>query len=476
MRTTDLAIVGAGPAGLAAAAEAARHSMSVTLLDDNPLPGGQYFRQMPAAFRRFARSFFDKDDQEAADLFRVIEHPSVSYLPNTVVWDSPEANVLAFARGVDSGRLRAGCIIVAAGAFDRPVPFPGWTLPGVIAAGGVQNLLKGQRVLPGRRVLVAGNGPLLLVLARNLRRAGATVLEVLESAPLHRVWRELPKLLAAPAIFRRGLGYRASLLRAGIPVRTGETVVEARGQEEVAEAVVAPIDPAGRVDRSRARSIRLDTLVVGFGFTPSVELSRLLGCAHRYDPLRGGWLPVRSGDLETSVAGVFAAGDGAGIAGVEVALTEGRLAGLAAAVRLGRCRPADAVNIARPLRARLARLSRFREGMDRLYAPPESFLGLLAPETIVCRCEEVTAGEFFQLLSEGVQSVNALKALTRTSMGRCQGRNCLGPLAALVARESGCAPADLVLPPARPPARPIPLEDLLHESLPPPVAPEMLLP
>jgi NADPH-dependent 2,4-dienoyl-CoA reductase/sulfur reductase-like enzyme len=465
VKTTDLAIVGAGPGGLAAAAEAIRHSMSVTLLDDNPSSGGQYFRRTPAAFRKIGRSFFDNDETKAGALLQVTDHPSVSYLPNSTVWDFPDTHVLAFARGADSARLHAECIIVSPGAFDRPVPFPGWTLPGVIAAGGVQNLLKSQRVLPGRRVLVAGNGPLLLLLARNLHHAGARVLEVLETAPLYRrVWRELPRLLADPAMLCRGLGYRASLLRAGIPVRTGETVLEAHGKDEVTEAVVAPIDPAGRLDRSQARSIQLDTLVIGFGFTPSVELTRLLGCAHRYDPLRGGWVPVRSSDLETSVAGVFVVGEGAGIAGVEVAMTEGRLAGLAAAVRLGRCHPADAVRIARPLRGRLARLSRFRQGLDRLYASPDTYLGLLTPETVVCRCEDVTAERVFHLLAERVHSLNALKALTRSTMGRCQGRNCLGTLAALVARELVCAPADLVLPSPRPPARPIPLEDLLQDS------------
>jgi hypothetical protein len=346
-----------------------------------------------------------------------------------------------------------------------------------MTAGAVQNLIKGQRVVPGSRAAVVGNGPLLLVVAAGLVRAGVCIETVSEAAPVHgRVWAQAARLAAAPSILRLGASYRAILLRAGVPYRTGETVVAAEGDGEVRAVTLAPIDAAGRPERARARRVEVDTLVVGFGLAPSVELTSLLGCAHAFDPLRGGWLPVRSPALETSVPGVFAAGDGAGIGGVELALVEGRLAGLGAALRLGRAKPGRAEARRRSLVACRARLDRFRAGLERVFAPPASYLDILTEDTIVCRCEEVTWGELGARLAEDHGATATvmvrLKAATRAGMGRCQGRNCLATLAAIVARAQGLAVGELAWPRVRPPARPIPLGDLLHEPIPPAVLPD----
>jgi len=246
----------------------------------------------------------------------------------------------------------------------------------------------------------------------------------------------------------------------------------------VRAVTLAPIDPAGRIERARARRVEVDTLVVGFGLTPSVELTRLLGCAHAFDPLRGGWLPVRSPALETSAPGVFAAGDGTGVGGVELAQIEGRLAGLGAALRLGRAKPGQAEARRRSLAARLGRLDRFRAGLERVFAPPASYLDLLTEDTLVCRCEDVAYGELIARLGDYAARTGAatgmlgLKAATRTGMGRCQGRNCLTTLAAIVARAQGVAVDRLTWPRVRPPARPIRLGDLLHEVIPPAVLPD----
>jgi NADPH-dependent 2,4-dienoyl-CoA reductase/sulfur reductase-like enzyme len=475
---TELAVVGAGPAGLAAVAEACRHGVTTVLLDDNARPGGQYLRQGPAtrsaASQHSLRPGPGAEAAWASDLFASASHRLVTYRPGTVVWGAPEPRVLAFAGSGDGDRLRAELIIVATGAIDRAVAFPGWTLPGVITAGGAQNLMKSQGVLPGRRVVVAGTGPLLLVVADSLRRAGARVVEVLEAAEQRHPWRWLPRLAAVPALLRRGLRYRAGLARAGIPFRTGHTVIEARGADAVREVVVAPIGARGHVDRRRARTLAADALVVGFGLTPAVELTRLLGCEHTWDTGRGGLIPRRSADLESSVPGVLVAGDGAGIAGVESALVEGRLAGLLAAERLGRCPPPQARATA--LRARLARLARFRQGVERLHAPPPDFLALLTAETVICRCEEVTAAGVFGALERGHASADALKAATRAGMGQCQGRNCLRTITEILGRVFGCPAGDIAMPRPRPPARPVRVGNLVGEPLPPARPPEIPLP
>jgi thioredoxin reductase len=471
MIETDLVIVGAGPAGLAAAGEALQRGLTVTLLDDNPTPGGQYFRQPPPSLARGAHVDRDADHARADVLFRALQHPRLRYLPGAVVWDAPAPGILAFARGHDSGRVHARGTIVAAGAVERAVPFPGWTLPGVMTAGGVQNLVKSQRLLPGQRFLVVGNGPLLLVVADSIVRAGGTVVELAEAAVGIRAWRSAAGLLAAPRLLRRGLAYRAALRRAGVRMRAGHTIVEAHGDDDgVTEALVAPIDRLGRIDRARTRTLAVDTIVAGFGLTPSVELTRLLGCRHRWDARRGGLVPERSAELETSLPGVFAVGDGAGIGGSEVALVEGRLAALYLASRL---HGGDADRDERRLRARLARLHRVRDAITALWAPPRSFLELLTVGTTVCRCEELTVRDLGVALDDGIEP---LKARTRVTMGRCQGRNCVATICALVARARGVPLAEAEPPRARPPARPIPLGDLLHEPLPPARPPEMSLP
>ena len=473
MIDADLAVVGAGPAGLAAAAEASARGLSVVLLDDNPIAGGQYFRQPPAALRRAHSVSPDAEHRRAEALFRAIENPRVRHLSDAVVWDAPEPGVLAFTRGTESGRVRAPLLVVASGAVERAVPFPGWTLPGVLTAGGLQNLVKGQRLLPGRRFLVAGNGPLLLVAAHSILRAGGTVVSVADAAAMTGARRHAARLLAAPSLLRRGLGYRTALLRARVSLRTSTTIVEARGADEVTSAVLAPIDPAGRVDRSRAESVEVDTVVAGFGLVPAVELPRLLGCRLHWNALRGGWIPERSADLETTVRNVLAVGDGAGIGGAEVALAEGRLAGLLAAVRAGRSVPDR--EIARQ-RATLARLHAVRDAIATLWTPPRSFAGLLTPDTIACRCEEVTVADLTRAIGEGFDSPDPLKAVTRATMGRCQGRNCLATITEMLAHAHQVPVADVEPPRARPPARPIAAADLLHEPLPPPRPPEMILP
>ena len=370
-----MAIVGAGPAGLAAASEAVNHGLSVTLMDDNSQPGGQYFRQLPHQFHRAHRI----RSGLAERLFKVIDHPRLHYLPDCVVWNVPDPGVLAYAAGADSGRVRADTIIIAAGATDRPLPFPGWTLPGVITAGGSQNMIKGQGVRPGEHVVVAGNGPLLLVAATTLLDAGATVRAVVEAAPFQRkAWLRLASLSRSPSLLAQALSWRLRLAAAGIPFLTGQAVIEAHGESALEAVSVASIDHRGSISRTSVTTLQADCLVLGNGLAPAVELTRLAGCAHHHDPLLGGWTPRRSADLETTVPGLYAVGDGAAVGGMELALAEGRTA--VSAALLQRSPSASLLRRRRDLARRLGRLDRFRAAVADIFAPPETFLELITPE------------------------------------------------------------------------------------------------
>ena len=451
----EILVIGAGPAGLAAARTAAAYGARVVMIDDNRQPGGQYYRHPASEPLRAVRGDLFDEAVRGADLLAAVDRPGVRYFPGAVFYGFFDDGIAAFAHEERINRLTPGATVVATGATERPMPFPGWTLPGVMGAGAVQNLLKGQRMLPGRRILVTGNGPLTLLAAANLVRCGAVVVEVLEAAGNRPSAAMMPRLLLEPAMLARGIGYRAVLARHRVPFLSRHVIVEAKGGVRVEAAVVAPIAADGTVDRARARTLAVDTVVAGFGLVPASEVTRSIGCAHIHDEAKGGWIPVRDADLETSVPGVFAAGECAGAAGVEKALLEGELAGLAAAIKVGAAKGAGAETHRRGLQRRLARLMAFRAAVEEIYRPPASLLALMCDDTVVCRCEEVTLAQARRWVQLEVTEANSLKAVTRMSMGRCQGRNCLPTLACLIAAETGTDIADIPLPRPRPPLKPI---------------------
>ncbi len=464
MRPVECVVVGAGPAGLAAARTAARHGVSVTLVDENAELGGQYYRQMPEAFASPDPLRLARETVEGRGLIEEVRALGVDVRAGAVAWGIFDRRTVAVATGETTERLEAEALVLATGAYDRPVPFLGWTLPGVMTAGGVQNLMKAYRVLPGRRVLVAGSGPLLLVVAHHLLEGGAHVAAVCEAAPLDGLWRYALRLLPHLDFVQQGYRYRQAIRDAGVPFLTGHVIRHAIGQAEVSTAVVTPCDADWRPLPGPERHYDVDTVVVGYGFVSSVELSRLAGCEHGWAPRLGAWVPVRDRDLETTVPGVFAVGDGAGVAGSAVALAEGHLAGLAVTRRLGRAGGRAAADAAARARGRLLHLAGFRRVMDELYRFGPGIYALADDATPLCRCEEVTVGEAREAVRDGATHVNEVKAWTRVGMGRCQGRMCGPALAHLIAAATGRSATEAGAFTPRPPAKPVPLATLAHEA------------
>lgn len=457
----ELAIVGAGPAGLHAAVAARQTGLSVAVIDAYPGPGGQYFAQPPAPFQSGDRT----PHQVAADsLFDRFAASGARLLSDTLVWGAFAADgggwELALYSGGVASSLVAQALILAPGAYDRPIPFPGWTLPGVLTAGGAQSLVKRQRVLPGRRVLLSGTGPLQLAVAATLVRAGAEVVGVLEGASIG-----LDTLRHAPAMWgqwerlREGWEYLSTLWAAHVPYRTGWSVVEARGDGAVQEAVIARLDAEWRPVPGTERTLPVDTVVIGYGLLPSTQLARLLGCATAYRREAGAYVLQRDGRMQTSLPGVYAVGDGAGIGGAELAGIEGEIAAVAAAERLGRLGAGDAATRIARLQPRLAKEQRFAVLLERLFTPGAGLYTLPAEDTPICRCEGVTAGQIRAAVADGVRSLNELKGVTRIGMGNCQGRICGEMAARLIAQAAGeDAPAGQFT--VRPPIHPLPLSVL----------------
>lgn len=468
VNAVDVLIVGAGPAGLAAARTLVDLGIAVHVVDDNEQGGGQYFRQLPASFKVLPGTRLHRDQPRALSALSVLAHPLVTYWPATTLWAMSDTREFSYARAGTTGRLRARTVILATGAHDKPAPFPGWTLPGVVSAGGCLNLIKGQGIVPGRTVALAGNGPLLLVAAYSLIRAGVRVVAMAEAATVGAMLRQAPGLVASPALLRLGLKYRAAVLGAGVPFLSGHAVVSVGGTAGVERIDLAPVGLDGTPRSGRVRSFEVDAVVTGYGLTPSTEFARMVGCAMQYESLLGGWVPQRSASLETSIDGIYGAGDGCGIGGVEVATVEGQVAAFSVAAQLG---VSVETSSAAALR-QLGRLNRFRGALGRAYRLQHE-LQLATDDTTICRCEDVTRARLRAAAREFDGNVWRIKSATRVSMGSCQGRNCLSSCAGIIAQECGMALKDLPPPRMRAPARPIPLASLLGETLGPAREPDV---
>ena len=452
----EIAVVGAGPAGLNAALAAAQAGAQVALIDGNRQPGGQYFRQ-PSP--EFGVRNLSPHQREGRELWHQVAQAGVQLICNTTVWGAFEENTLAL-HNVDGYRyLQARAIILANGAHDRPVAFPGWTLPGVMTAGAVQTLLKDQHILPGKDILLAGTGPLQLVLAAELVRAGARVVAVLEASPMaQRGWRQLGALWGQWERLGEGLNSWLTLARHGVSYHTGWGIVQADGQDQLEQVTISRLDGNWRPISGTERKIACDTVCLGYGFIPFNALSRLLGAEQAWHPELGGEIPVRDEQMQTSIPGVYAVGDGAGIGGARLAAIEGRIAGIAAAAQNGH--GAASEQAIRQLQPALARERRFQQMYASLFTPGPGLDELSRDDTILCRCEEITQAEVRQAIACGAESANEVKAVTRTGMGNCQGRLCSHLIARLIARETGRPVSDVGLYRPRPPLFPVPIPTL----------------
>jgi NADPH-dependent 2,4-dienoyl-CoA reductase/sulfur reductase-like enzyme len=463
LKEADLAIVGAGPGGLASAVEAARAGVRVVLLDENPAPGGQIYRRRHDSIEVLGSRSLGPDLKRGQKLLAEFDpiQSMVDYIERALVWGIFDDNTLAFVRNGTSHPIRFRKLILSIGAYDRPVPFPGWTLPGVFSAGGAQVLVKGQRVLPGEKILLAGTGPLLLALAYQIIRAGGHVVAILEAGRMQG-WRDLGLgLLGQRTLLLDAIRYLRTIRKAGVPLLRKHMILEARGHGRVEEAFVAEVDENWRPEPGKGRVFSVDTVCLGYGFVPSTELTRLAGCSHRYEPLLGGWVPERDLLMETSVRGVYAVGDSAGIAGSLAAVEQGRIAGISAARSLGYLSTQETGRRIEAPRTRLNRVLRLRRALDRISVPQPGLYELATDNTVVCRCEEITLREIKEAVAEGATEMSEMKRMTRMGMGLCQGRMCGPALQEIIARLTGLAPSSIGHLNPRPPVKPVPLSALV---------------
>jgi len=455
----DILVLGGGAGGLNAATAAARAGATVLLVDERPEPGGQFYKQ-PLAIPALAEEIAG-DGQFAGGRALIAEAVAagVEMRRGVQLWGAFEPLDLMIFDGQASRLCRPKRLIVAAGAYERALPLPGWTLPGVMTTGAAQTLLRSYRVLAGRRVLLAGNGPLNIQVALELARAGAEVLAVVELAPKPGVWA-LPSLgrmlTSTPALAFQGLRQIAELKHRGTAMLHGSVL---SGVTQIAGGLRAEVKLWPAADGVRA--FEVDAVAMGYGFQPSNEILRALGCAHRFDSARGHLVTERDADGRSSIAEVYAVGDCAGLGGAPAAEAEGVIAGLAAARSLGFALSAGQQQAVAAARTALRRHRRFQSGLWQLFAAPRLLAELAAPDTLICRCEELSRAEIEAGIAPGSESIGAVKRQTRSGMGRCQGRYCGPVIAALSAERRGEALSEAGHWAPRPPVKPIRIGDIV---------------
>lgn len=447
-------VVGAGPAGLRAAEVLAEAGLRPMLIDEARRPGGQIYRQPPSGAERPAEALYGFEAGKATALHGLLARlgDRVEHRPETLVWSALENRLdLLGANGFET--VEFDRLVLATGAMDRILPFPGWTTPGVFTLGAAQIALKAQGVAIGRRVALVGAGPLLPLVVHQYLKAGAEVVAALDVTPFAAKVRHGFGLLAEPATLLKGLWYTARNVLAGVPVRSGVAALRVEGGERV-EALVWT-DAGGREHR-----VACDAVGASFGLRSEAQLADLAGCGFVFEPLTRQWIPERSPAGRSSRPDIYLAGDGAGIGGADVAELQGERAALALVEDLGR--PVDAARIA-AIEGRLARHRRFRVALEQAYPFPDHIAAAIGDDEIVCRCEGITAGALRKTATErDTREMNRLKAFTRCGMGRCQGRVCGQAAAEVLSRAHGVPVESVGRLRGNPPIKPIPIKEALR--------------
>ncbi|KCB34136.1 pyridine nucleotide-disulfide oxidoreductase [Bordetella hinzii CA90 BAL1384] len=454
-REFDVVVIGAGPAGMSAAIRLREQHMRVLVVDEQPAPGGQIWRAVETVAGTRTGRLLGDEYRAGAALAEHFRQCGAVYEPQTQVWQIETGWHVYMTRGGRAQAVRADQVLLAIGAQERPAPFPGWTLPGVLTVGAAQILLKTSNQVPAAPVWVAGSGPLPLLYMAQLLRAGGQIAGWLDTSAPGAWRRALPWAGAALASWgdiRKGLGWLRELKAAGVRRVRGVTGLRALGEGALREIEYTLAD--GSLRREPA-----SVLLSHEGVVPSIHMTRALECAHHWDARQSCLAPDLDDWGQTSREGVYVAGDAAGIGGALAACARGELAALGMALRAGRMTAQAAGQAAAPLREKLRGLLRIRPMLDEMY-PPRAGIFNPPDETIVCRCEELTAGDIRRAARIGQPGPNQVKSYTRAGMGPCQGRQCGYTVAHIVAAEERRPVSEVGFYRIRPPLKPLTLGEL----------------
>lgn len=452
MMQVDLIVIGAGPAGMAAAVQAEKFGATVLVLDEQAEQGGQIYRGVLSAGDG-RRALLGSDYSAGRPLAEAMRQVGIRHEPGATVWRLDPDGIVTYSVGGLARQAHGKQVIIATGALERPVPLPGWTLPGVLTAGAAQILLKSNGIVADNAVLV-GSGPLLYLLAVQMVAAGVPPRAMVETQTRKDVLRSLTHGVGALRGWRmitKGLGLIATLRKAGIDRFTAADDIRIMGSGK-AESVVFS-------SRGRAHTIECDNVFLHQGVVPNTQITRSLGLQHYWNEQQRCFQPVVDEMGETSIDCINIAGDGAAINGAIAAEIQGRLAACQCLLKLGRINQTRLDELARPLLRQLSGQTAPRQFLEALY-PPALEIRQPADETIICRCEEVTAGDIRCYAQIGCVGPNQTKAFGRSGMGPCQGRYCGLTVTEILAEENANLPQDVGSYRVRAPLKPVTLGEL----------------
>ena len=448
----QLAVIGAGPAGMAAAQTAAEHGVDVVLFDEQARPGGQIYRNIENT--AVDRGLLGKDYAMGMQIVQAFRQASLDYQPDTSVWYLDKSRQIGVLQQGFSEQVSAKRIVIASGAQERPMPFPGWQLPGVMTAGAGQVLLKSAAMVPEDGVVLAGCGPLLLLLAWQYLQAGVKIAALLETTPKSnsgKALRHLPGALVASEYLFKGLQLTRAIRRSGIPWHKSVSDLRAEGDPDLKAIHFS--------SSGKNQCIETGLLLLHQGVIPDLQIAQAAGCGLEWHGARQSWQPKLDNWGESSQSGIFVAGDLGGIVGARAARLTGQLAGMQVAHQLGYLDNARRDKLAGSIQKARDRHLAIRPFLDAYYRIAQPALVPL-DETLVCRCEEVTAGQIRDVIALGCHGPNQAKAFTRCGMGPCQGRLCAATVEQIFSSAQDKPVSEIGRYNARPPIKPITLGQL----------------
>ena len=440
MEQMKIVVVGGGPAGLSAALNAALSGASVLIIDSNANLGGQYWRHLPASWSGQSELHLDLDSGLLL-ISSVISHPKIEIWNDAQIWNATHENGVTTLRVITSGvekTVLSKTLILATGAYDRSLPFPGWDIPGVMTPGGAQSLLKGQGIAAGKKVVVAGTGPFLLPVAAGLAQFGCDVIELLEANSPLRWFKSLPTLISNLSKIGEASHYLSKFKKFGVKPKFKQTVVAAHADTNGVLVAVSIANIDSNFNIKKIRKVNCDLAAIGWGFTADTSLAGALSLKQivKKDEGVAVWVDENQ---QSSIKGIFAAGEITGIGGSELSIAEGVIAGLAAAEFAG-----FKTKISNDHKKVRNRKRKFASALINSYPVKSGWQNWLSEETIICRCEEVKYSKLkFAVTELGATDSRTAKLLSRCGMGMCQGRICGRSVVDLVANEIGISPSDI---------------------------------
>lgn len=458
----NVIIVGLGLAGLSALHTLKGRGLSILLLDENRSPGGQYIRGVSRSLGMDSRPVRERLKRVGHRLAKDLDLPGVSLRQgNQIIGMEAGGDVWAYGDDDRIEKHHADHIILATGARECFMPFPGWTLPGVVSTGAAQLLIKTAGILPGRNIMVGGAGPLPLALAGEISAAGGRVRGYWNQSTWAQQLRTLKYGRHHVSKITLGMRCFARLLAARAPILHGQKVLEARGNRVLEEVVLVDMSHDGHAVDGSERTFAVDCLAVGYGFVPNLELAMLAGCEIEHDSAKGGWIVRVNDNLQSSVPSIYAAGELTGIAGAEKSIIDGSLAGLAVAGELGALSDvADDQHELPLLQKRREREMAFGALLNALSTPLPGMIHELPDDTMICRCEDTDLGQIRAQIGNGFTTLDTIKKATNSGMGKCQGRTCGPVIQEILAAYTKETPDKFTPFTVRNPIKPVPLSAL----------------